>query len=130
MIIRLCMLVTFTLVTCLLNAQQIEPDAGKWKTWFIKSGKEYRLPPPSSSRREIEQIIAIQQNIDSAQMQQILYWNAGSPGYRWQNMMSGLWMFDTSYNGALANMLLNVAIYDATIAAWDSKYTYNLPRPY
>jgi len=25
--------------------------------------------------------------------------------------------------------LLSVAIYDATIAAWDSKYTYNRPRP-
>jgi membrane-associated phospholipid phosphatase len=25
--------------------------------------------------------------------------------------------------------LLNVAIYDATIAAWDAKYTYNRPRP-
>ena len=25
--------------------------------------------------------------------------------------------------------LLNTAMYDATIAAWDSKYTYNRPRP-
>jgi membrane-associated phospholipid phosphatase len=25
--------------------------------------------------------------------------------------------------------LLSVAIYDATVAAWDSKYAYNLPRP-
>ena len=25
--------------------------------------------------------------------------------------------------------LLNVAIYDATIAAWDSKYAHNRPRP-
>src|SRR5260221_8564789 len=25
--------------------------------------------------------------------------------------------------------LLSVAIYDATVAAWDSKYAYNRPRP-
>jgi membrane-associated phospholipid phosphatase len=25
--------------------------------------------------------------------------------------------------------LMNVAIYDATIAAWEAKYTYNRPRP-
>lgn len=25
--------------------------------------------------------------------------------------------------------LVSVAIYDATIAAWDSKYAYNRPRP-
>ena len=25
---------------------QVEPNAGKWKTWFISSGREVRLPPP------------------------------------------------------------------------------------
>lgn len=68
--------------------------------------------------------------MDAATLQQIQYWNAGSPGYRWQDMMSRLWMYDTSRNGVLANMLLSTAIYDATIAAWDTKYTYKRPRPY
>ena len=41
-------------------------------------------------------------------------------------------MADTTNNGVLilANMLLNVAIYDATIVAWDTKYAYNRPRPF
>jgi len=30
----------------------------------------------------------------------------------------------------LANMLLKVAIYDATVAAWNTKYAYNRPRPF
>ena len=63
-------------------------------------------------------------------MQQIIYWNAGTPEYRLQALMLKLWMYDTSYNGALANMLLAVTTYDATIAAWDTKYTYNRPRPF
>jgi hypothetical protein len=45
-------------------------------------------------------------------------------------MMTGLWTVDTSNYGALANMLLGVAIYDATVAAWDSKYAYKRLRPY
>src|SRR5215217_4050840 len=108
---------------------QVEPAAGNWKTWFITSGKAYRLPPPASYKDEIAQIIAAQQGLDSAGRQQILYWNAGAPGYRWQDMISKLWMYDTSNNGVLANMLLCTAIYDATIAAWDTKYAFGRPRP-
>lgn len=122
------------LVAVLLSAAhlqaQVEPEAGNWKTWFITSGKDYRLPSRSSHKKEIAQVLSQQQQLDSAGWQQILYWNAGAPGYRWQAMMAKLWMFDTSYNGALANMLLSVATYDATIAAWDTKYAYNRPRPF
>src|SRR4051812_20624500 len=92
-----------------LNAQ-LEPGAGNWKTWFIASGKAYRLPPPASSwKDEIGQVLSLQQNLDSAGFQQILYWNTGAPGYRWQEIMSKLWTIDTSYNGILGNMLLGTA---------------------
>lgn len=109
---------------------QTEPDAGTWKTWFIPSGAAFRLPAPPSWKGEVKQIIDLQQGLDSAARQQIHYWNAGAPGFRWQQVMDKLWMMDTSYNGVLANMLLGVAIYDATIAAWDSKYAYQRPRPF
>ena len=44
--------------------------------------------------------------------------------------MTQLWTVDTSRYGALANMLLGTAIYDATIAGWDTKYAYSRPRPF
>ncbi|HKP31921.1 MAG TPA: phosphatase PAP2 family protein [Chitinophagaceae bacterium] len=109
---------------------QVEPGAGNWKTWLISSGKEYRLPAPSSHKQEIAQVLAAQKNLDSATMQHIVFWNAGAPGYRWQNMINSLWQTDTSLNGALANLLIGVGIYDATVAAWDTKYAYNRPRPF
>src|SRR6185503_8174439 len=80
---------------------QVEPEAGNWKTWFITSGQVYRLPPPSSYKEEILQVLSQQQQLDSTGWQQIIYWNAGAPGYRWQDMMTKLWMYDTSYNGSL-----------------------------
>lgn len=115
------------LLTARLQAQ-VEPNAGTWKTWFIASGKDWRLPAPPAYKDEIAEVLAHQQNLDAAGLQQILYWNAGAPAYRWQEMMSKLWM--TGEDGILANMLLGVATYDATIAAWDSKYAYNRPRPF
>jgi membrane-associated phospholipid phosphatase len=111
-------------------AAQVEPTAGNWKPWFISSGKEYRLPSPSNHKAEIADVIAAQNKLTPAEMQKIIYWNAGSPGYRWYNMVGKLWMTDASGNGALANMLVSTAIYDATIAAWDTKYAFNRPRPF
>lgn len=109
---------------------QLEPGAGNWKTWFISSGKAYRLTAPPAYKEEIVTVLSRQQGLDSAGWQQVLYWNAGAPGFRWQDMMNKLWMTDTSYNGVLANMLLGVATYDATIAAWDTKYAFKRPRPF
>jgi len=111
---------------------QTEPSAGHWKTWFISSGKDYRLPAPPSYKDEIAQVLSRQQNLDSGGLEQIMYWNAGAPGYRWQDMTTKLYMTDTSYNGTgvMVSMLLGVAIYDATIAAWDTKYAYKPLRPF
>jgi membrane-associated phospholipid phosphatase len=109
---------------------QVEPGAGKWKPWFITSGKTYRLPPPSSNKEEMVQVLSVQRDLDSAGLQKIMYWNAGAPGYRWYQMASKLWMTEPSGSGALAQMLVGTAIYDATIAAWDAKYAFNRPRPF
>src|SRR6476469_3456125 len=127
----LVMMLTVLMVGNHLHAQ-MEPAAGSWRTWFITSGKAYRLAAPPSSQKEIAEVITAQQNIDSSAWQNIKYWNCGSPGYHWQEMIGKLWMYDTSARaaGALSYMLLNVAIYDATIVAWDTKYAYKGQRPF
>jgi hypothetical protein len=125
-------LVIFTIVLIFggRSIAQIEPTAGNWKTWFISSAKEYRLPAPSSYKMEIEQIISVQQKMNPDMQQQILFWNAGSPGYRWQEMINKIWTVDTGRYGALANMLLGTGIYDATIVGWDTKYAFKRIRPF
>jgi membrane-associated phospholipid phosphatase len=125
---------TFMLVTLMLLATQLqaqlEHSAGNWKTWFIPSGREYRLPPPATYKAELAEVLERQKNLDAAGRQQILFWNAGAPGYRWQDIIYKLWTTDTGRYGALANMLMGAATYDATIAAWDTKYAYHRPRPF
>lgn len=122
-------IVAVFLIVVQLQAQ-VEPEAGTWKTWFITSGKDYRLSAPSSYKNEIAEVLSRQQNLDATARQQIIFWNAGAPGYRWQEMMNKLWAVDTGRYAILANMLLGTAIYDATIAAWDTKYAYKRPRPF
>ena len=60
------------LMTAQLHAQ-VEPEAGNWKTWFISSTKDWRLPAPPAYKGEIAEILSRQQNLDAAGLQQILY---------------------------------------------------------
>lgn len=112
---------------------QIEPNAGTWRTWVLANGRQLRPGPPPSSkatRAEIEELARLAQQRNAATLDRIAYWDAGSPGYRWNeiaitsSLKAGIGLFAVR---ALA--LLNVAIYDATVAAWDAKYAYNRPRP-
>lgn len=111
-------------------AAQVEPAAANWKAWFIESPKAYRLPPPPSNKDEVTQVLAAQAELNASDMEKITYWSAGAPGYRWYAMVTKLWMSGGGTNGTLAQLLVGTATYDATLAAWDTKYAYNRPRPF
>jgi membrane-associated phospholipid phosphatase len=123
------------LVAAAASAQQIEPGAGTWTTFVIRSGDELRVPPApdrAATGREIEWLKTLPGNRTPAVRDQIKYWDAGAPAYRW---------IEIALNTALVRRpgarqpvyrtmaLLNVAMYDATIAAWSAKYAHNRPRP-
>src|SRR5215510_1252253 len=99
--ILLLIVMTLFFVAAKLHAQT-EPAAGNWKTWFISSGKDYRLPAPASYKNEIAEIISKQKNLNPTELQQILYWNTTAPGHHWQTMMMNMWTVDTGRYVALA----------------------------
>jgi len=108
-------------------------DAGAWRTWVLASGSELRLPPPAAaSEGELRWLKEFMTRRDEQAARQIRFWDAGAPPYRWIEMLS-----DRVRSGRLpvsplsfrAYALLSVAMYDATAAAWDSKYAYKRPRP-
>ena len=116
------------------NSDQIEPLAGQWKTWVLTSGDELRPAAPpdqAATTTEIEALKALVAQRDAAALEQITYWDAGSPSYRWnqiadaQGLNAGL--PPPLFSRAVA--LMNVAIYDAMVAAWDAKYAYNRNHP-
>src|SRR5258706_1534384 len=70
---------------CTLMAQ-VEPGAGKWKTWVIPSGSALRLPAPPDSDITVTELQWVKECVsqrDRAALATIHYWDAGSPGYRW-----------------------------------------------
>src|SRR5690349_3666901 len=112
----------------------IESGAGNWKTWVISSGRDYRVPPPpapNETQAELRSLAELTAQIDGPAAARIAYWNAGAPTYRWMDMISNRLMGGTPTTAFAHRVYTYVALamYDATIAAWESKYYYQRLRP-
>jgi membrane-associated phospholipid phosphatase len=117
------------------SSHQIEPDAGQWQTWVLASTDDVMLAAPpdhEATMAEIAELKALAEQRDDAAEAQVAYWNAGAPSYRWISMAiseHAQAMIGPNPRSARGLALLNVAVYDATVAAWDAKYTYNRSHP-
>jgi membrane-associated phospholipid phosphatase len=111
------------------------PLAGAWKPWALSSGSQARLaPPPSFGTPEmIAQIDGLKNFARTVQTNQIAWF--------WQPSFIDPWI-DTTNQMLFENhidrdpplaariyALTAVAQHDATIACWDTKYTYLEMRP-
>jgi membrane-associated phospholipid phosphatase len=113
---------------------QIEPSAGQWRTWVISSGEDYRVPPPPShaqTRAELRRLKDLIRHNDDASRRKITFWDAGAPAYRWIDLISARLLAGTPTTAYSHRVYTYVALamYDATIATWESKYFYDRPRP-
>ena len=123
------------LVTGQAAASQLEePQAGTWKPLVLTSASQFRPPPPpatSATKAEIKVLQALVRERDSAALDRINFWDVGGPMYRWNEIATDQIIKKklSPPHSARARALVNVAIYDAIIAAWDAKYTYRRSRP-
>ena len=113
---------------------RIEPGAGSWRTWVISSGQDYRVPPPpgpAETRAELKRLAGLISQNDKQVEQQIKYWDAGAPSYRWMDLINArlLAATPTTPYPHRVQAYVALAMYDATIATWESKYHYNRARP-
>src|SRR5260370_24244284 len=113
---------------------QVEPAAGKWQTWVVPAVSQKRLPAPPNAAASASDILTIKSLMAESNSDiraQIAYWDSGSPGYRWMQLASRQMLAQNVaaplFTRGMA--LVSVAIYDSTIAPWDSKYACNRPSP-
>jgi membrane-associated phospholipid phosphatase len=105
-----------------------------WKTWVIVSGQQYRVPPlpdRAATEAELDELVRIAGKRDGRVLDRAAYWGTGAPSYRWSEIAIEEHLKNGSnWLVAARNLaLMHVAIHDAMVAAWDSKYAYNRPRP-
>ena len=88
--------------------------------------------PTSATEAEIQQLRELAPQRDATALDQIRYWDAGAPSYRWNEIDIDRALTNKPASGLRALrelVLLHTAMYDALVSAWDAKYTYNRPRP-
>ncbi len=117
-----------------MPGKQVEPQAGQWATWVLTAPDQVPVSPPPEqavTQQELQEMKAMAGDLDAAARDQVAYWDAGAPSYRWIEIA-----LDQFRNKPIANprilrgmSLMDVAIYDAMVAAWNAKYQYNRIRP-
>lgn len=111
--------------------------AGTWRTWVIPSGDAYRLAPhptPGSAafKANQDELKALANGgRTTAQMDRARFWATEAPTARWDLFMDDelakrRWSVPRA---ARARAWMSIAMYDAFVACWDSKYAYWLARP-
>jgi membrane-associated phospholipid phosphatase len=121
-------------------ARPVEPLAGSWRTWVLRSGRQFRPGPPPRYGgpkfiAEAREVMRVRKELTPRQKRIATFW-AGGEG---TPLPPGIWnevaleyvrrQHLSLPRAARVMALLNVAMDDAGVAAWDAKYTYWSPRP-
>lgn len=121
-----------TLVAAPILAQSAQP-VGNWKTWVISSGANHAVPQPpdaAHAQSELAWLRDLSASPTAAVIEQIRYWDAGPPSYRWMDLVAARQVAGEPI-GAFprAYAYVSLAIYDATVAAHNAKQVYARRRP-
>lgn len=121
-------------------AAPLEPLAGTWRPWNIRSGSQFRPSPPpayGSARyaREVREVYEASRSLTDEQKRIADFWADGpgtvTPPGHWNRITLDLIAAHELSASAAARVLevLNTAQADAFIACWDAKFAYWSERP-
>jgi len=113
----------------------VSPLAGNWKTWVLATAQQFRLPAPPAFGSDAENAqYAMDKNLVTNNTTNHLAW-FWQPGFfqPWLQQVD-LEMFQNHLDlnpprAARAYAYETIAQHDATLACWDTKYTYLEQRP-
>ena len=131
---RTSWLLTGILCSIFINASsQTQTAPSHLKTWVLVDAGQIKVPPPPNKEQTQKEIAEIKQKIAKRNekiLHEIQYWDAGSPAYRWNEIAYKMTTFENFGAFLRAPMAwMNMAINDATAAAWKAKYNYQRKRP-
>jgi hypothetical protein len=113
------------------------PMAGTWKTWVISSGMEFQPEPPypfgsHADSADLQEVCDSSLHRTEEQIEIVHKWADFPPPIIWNNMLR--WRIDalnmSLVSSARAYAYLNMAMYDAFVSCWATKYTYWVARPF
>lgn len=127
------LLALFICIMPFFSFSQTTHDAINLKTWIIKDSKQVNIPAPPGKEQTLKELKLVKEKVSTQNeksLQQIKYWDAGSPSYRWNQLATSLISFEdfVTYT-RVPGAWMNLAIYDATTLGWQAKNKYRRMRP-
>lgn len=121
-------------------AKPVQPCAGDWKTWVMTAGNQFRPgPPPVFGSPEFlaqaREEVAVKAALTDEQKKAATFWAGGQgtplPAGVWMNVLLAYLRNElpSEPKSERTLALTAVAMADAGVAAWDTKFTYWDPRP-
>ncbi|HVF13812.1 MAG TPA: vanadium-dependent haloperoxidase, partial [Acidimicrobiales bacterium] len=118
----------------------VQPLAGTWGTWVLPAGDALRPPPPPDYGSpeflaEAREVVDINRKLTNEQRRIARYWEGGEgtplpPGVWNRIVLDYLAEHEAGGPESVRTLaLVNVALADAGVAAWDAKYAWWTPRP-
>jgi hypothetical protein len=118
-------------------ARPTKPSA--WQPWLLDSADQFRAPSPPraksrTTKRELRQIRRIQDHLSKKKKRLIKKWNGDAGTLQWTEV--ALDMITVHRPGAFPTRtaralgLLHIGLYDAMVAAWDSRVTFKRKPPF
>ena len=123
--------------------QVARDEVADWSTWILPASDAIRPAAPAADKSaqtmaELDEIVRLQ-SARTPTTDSVMRVYAGDPGAPWSRLAVGRLDFywpllpdvriATPVRAARIMALLHVATYDAMVAAWEAKYTYNRPAP-
>lgn len=123
---------------CVWNGTNpLNPMAGFWKTFILKSGSEIQPSKPKECNSDADLLDLTETYLawkhrTPEQINAVHYWGDKSPPVIWNNLLNeriqnnNMSIFDAAYSA----VYLNVGMYDAFVSCWAAKYDYWTSRPF
>jgi hypothetical protein len=119
---------------------QILPEWRRVKPWVMERADQFRAPPPpaidsNEFKALVKEIRTFSDQRSAEQLSIAQFWNLGVGGIS----VPGMWdqiLFEYANEKRLGestlarmSMTMNLAMHDALLASWESKFHYLVPRP-
>jgi len=123
---------------CGVGQHSVRSNAANWKTIVLADAKDVNLAAAPDDKQLQMELAEVKQKMSKntqATLQRISYWDAGAPAYRWNQIGYQLTGAQFFVNNGLTFFKspmtwMNMAIYDATVAAWQAKQQASTKRPF
>jgi membrane-associated phospholipid phosphatase len=120
--------------------EAIDPLWGEVRPWLMSKGSQFRAPPPPAYdspafQRALDESRQLTAHRTPDQLRLAAFWADGrgsyAPAGRWNRIAEDLILSHHlgELRAARVFALLNMALMDAGVSAWDTKYHYLVKRP-